>query len=208
MYNEEEKALIEQAYQELHADDPVEEVSDEGDSHEECAERAQQLENKINALATVIEAIVIKIGWLEEQVVLAKHTIDVDLIEGARKVAKATGRRMKIVENTTKYHDKFKDYEDAYKGADWGDEGAPDLYEQLTDILDEIKMSPEYHEGAEDETVEGLLTEFKGRFPDVGKPKEEVKPAELSEEEKARQNAIDYVNKFREAAKRAKDNKG
>jgi hypothetical protein len=205
-YNEEEKALIEEAYAELHANDEPTPAPMMGEGHEECDAKHEEAGHKIIALATVIEALVIKVGQLDESIERVAHTVDVDLIESARKVAQATGHKMKVGEVMTKYHDKFKDYEEPYKSADWGEEGAPDIYEQLTDILDEIKISPEYVEGKDDEVVEGLLGQFKTAFPQVGQPvAPEVAPgAELSDDEKARQNAIDYVRRFKEGVAKAK----
>ena len=203
-YSDDEKRLIDEAYAELHAGDPEPEPR-VVDNHD-CEVAHLELEKKFVALSTVIEALVIKIGYQDEDIAKVAHTVDVDLIDSARKVAQATAHKMKVGDAMVKYHEKFGPYEEAYKGAEWGEEGAPDIYEQIADIIDEIKMSPDYEEGAEEKDIGDLLLKFKEQFPDVGKPVEAAPeaPKEMSEDEKAKANAVDYVKRFKEGADKAK----
>jgi len=179
--------------------DEMHEEHEEESTYEEC-------KRSIVALATVIEALVMKVYEVEDNVSRLGKTIDEDLIGGAKKLAKATSRKMGIANVQSKYKEKFGKYEEPFeKGRKESGEELPEIYEQIFDILEDIKATPEYSEELENSTIEGLVEQFKERFPEIGEPAEEKMEAkeEGPKEEDGVSRAKAYVQKFLQASKAA-----
>jgi hypothetical protein len=207
-YTDEQRQLIEEAWAELHANDAAPEGEEEeartvSEYEEEHSKTHEDLEHRLLAFALVIEVTIDKINEMSNDLARVCTFIDETLIGGAKKQAELGARRIGIGEVISKYGSMVGPYEDAYMNADWGGEKPEPIYDQLYDLIQELKMQADYSEDKEKSEVERVVGEFKTRFPEVGKPPVEEKSEEQKSEEEGANNAREYVKRMLEARKAA-----
>jgi hypothetical protein len=137
------------------------------------------------ATAIMIQALVSKVVQLEREV--AKHCdfLEDKLPKHAKMMLEEQqkGQKMgKVAELRGKYP-QFSDYEEPFEaGKKESGEELPPIYEQIYDILENLKLDAGFSPDKEKAEVDKLLEEFKGRFPkEAPKVEAATEPTKMSE---------------------------